>query len=193
MNRMRNWGIVMSVGLLVIFSGLYLVYAGGESEQSFDSEWVVNTAYVYYFRLDAAGGKPITSSYSLSQGNMTIAFMSGEGFRQLTEESSVDSNEVFHSLEEGSAGTISWTPDKDRRCYLVFYGFTNTGAMLTVDGTFTASLPVYRYAGVAVIVAGAVILAVGGLKMMKARIVGEDFLSQEAKTFGQEPPGPPRV
>lgn len=191
MEPVRKWSIFVSVGLLIVLVGLYLASAGTESGQDFSQDWTVDRNYVYYVRMDAAGGKPIDSDYSLSSGTMTVAMVSGEGFRQLTEELYLNASEVFLSQSGRTSGSVSWTPDADGRYYLVFYDFSLDGAALTASGSFTGSSPTFFYGGIVVIVVGAVIAGVGAWQVKKAKGARERLLPQDVKVFEQQNPPPP--
>lgn len=166
MDKIRMWGIVISVGsiLAVIGLGLAASGAGVDTEQDVSQEWTVDPDYVYYLEMDAKADEPIELDYALSSGTMRVQMLSTEGLDNLIETGAPGASETYWSRSSQTSGAVDWTPDETDTYVLAFYDFSVDGAQLEVAGTFTSASSTMLFVGIGLVVVGVVIAALGAVK-----------------------------
>jgi len=172
-----KWQILVVIGFIVIISGMILSLASYQMKNDIALSKEIESGMVYGYEMDASGGRAIDISYTLSVGYMTVSIMSADNFEELqsTGNASYENltgHGVYLKLDNTQSNSISWTPGSSGKYYLVFYAFSDEDAELDASGTYYGKNDNILYAGIATIIAGALIIILGMLikKAPKASI-----------------------
>jgi len=191
MDKIRIWGIVISVGAVVALIGIgtALSGAGLDEEEQVDEEWPsVDNLHVYYLEMSCSGGKLVDMEYAVAAGTMTVQILTEEGLDELLEVGSITASNVLFSRTSQSSGTFEWTPPETDKYNLVFYDFSQTGTTVTASGTFTGASNGILYAGIGIIVAGIIIAVVGAIKRQKLANQKDATMPQDVVMYPSAPP-----
>lgn len=191
MEKVKIWGIVVSVGVVITLIGIGTIVSGAglNQKEHVDHEWTdVDNLHVYYLEMSCKGGNAVNMDYGVSSGTMTVQILSEDGLDELLGTGTVLSSEIFLTRLGASTGTADWTPPHTEKYILVFYNFTQTGATVTVTGTFTGASDTILFLGIAIVVIGIVIAAVGAIKRAKAGRERDATKPQDVAMYPSAPP-----
>lgn len=170
MDKVKLWGIVVSVGsiLAVIGIGMAVSGSGLDEKQQVDQEWAsVDNLHVYYLEMSCSGGKAVSMDYSVAAGFMTVQILTEDGLNQLVETGLASSSDVLLSRTSETSGTIEWTPPETEKYVLAFYDFSTPGSTVTVTGSFTGASSSLLYGGIGLAAVGVILAVVGFVKRRK--------------------------
>ena len=155
--------ILFAIGAAIILMGVLVVVSGLEQKRTFGDDAIVDVPQrIYFFRMDAIADNPITASYTLSNGSMTVAIFSQTGYDELTSTGLPTMPGIFLEEHHKTNGTLSWTPSTSQTYYLCFYSYNcENGTLLHSEGSYYGTNLVYMGLGGLVMATGVVVIVLG--------------------------------
>lgn len=151
---MKKRILLIVLGLYVMLIGAVILNSGlGGVRMTADGSMTISPQQIRYLQADALAGKPLTGTFGLSSGNMTVAIYSQAGFDELTGTGEASSG-VYLLLTQEANGTFSWTPSVGGTYYVGFHTFTKNAATLLFTVAYTGQ-------GTSDILFGAVAIVIG--------------------------------
>jgi len=164
--------ILFAIGVAIILMGALVLSSGIDQKRIFGDDAIVDVPQrIYFFRMDAFAGKPITATYSLSNGSMTVAIFSQIGYDELISTGIPTMPDIFLEEHKKTNGSVSWTPSSSQTYYLCFYSYDcENGTMLHCEGSYYGTNIIYMGLGGLVMAIGAVVIALGFIMRKKATL-----------------------
>jgi len=173
MDPLRLRVFLTAIVVIVLAVGLSMIWASQDTDREFShSIDPVDYSKIYYFGIDASGGKELNADYELLDGSMTLSIVTETGIDDIDTEWPPDTSMVELEISNATDGTISWAPDEDGSYYLVMYYFTINGTSVEIEGTYesTVSTPLL-YSGIALTVAGSLVALLTVISVGKRKVI----------------------
>jgi len=160
--KKMSW-ILFTIGVAIILMGALVLTSGIDQKRTFGDDAIVDVPQrIYFFRMDAFAGKPITAIYSLSNGSMTVAIFSQIGYDQLISTGLPTMPDVFLEEHKKTNGSLSWTPSSSQTYYLCFYSYDcDNGTILHCEGSYYGTNVIYMGLGGLLMAIGVVVIVLG--------------------------------
>jgi len=185
MKSISQWLAVVIIGLVVVLAGIIILYSGLEAKLELrDSLDDVATESIYYFEMEASGGKAIEVQYNLSAGNMTVAILTETGFVNLSNNGSFAAEEMYDKAMNTSIGDINWTPEASGTYYIVFYGFSVDESSLEIEVSYFG-MDTPRFLGGLIVIIIGILIAILGMILRRKRSISE--IKKPEEDIGSEP------
>lgn len=155
--------ILFAIGAAIILMGVLVIASGLNQKRNFGDDAIVDVPQrIYFFAMEASAGKPITATYSLSNGTMTVAIFSQTGYDELLSTGLPTMPDIFLEDHQKTNGTIAWTPSSSQTYYLCFYSYNcDNGTLLHCEGSYYGMSAVYMGLGGLVVAIGVVVIVLG--------------------------------
>jgi hypothetical protein len=162
--------ILFAIGVAIILMGVLILTSGLDQKRIFGDDAAVDSPQrIYYFRMDAFAGKPITANYSLGNGSMTVAIFSQTGYDELISTGLPTMPDIFLEEHKKTNGSLSWTPSTSQTYYLCFYSYDcENGTMLHSEGSYYGTNIIFMGLGGLVVAIGVVVIVLGFIAKKKA-------------------------
>ena len=159
MEPLRLRVLPIAVVVIVLAIGVSMIWASLDTSREFShSVDPVDYTKMYYFGVDASGGKELNADYELLNGSMTLSIVTETGIDNIDTEWPPAPSLVELEISNTTDGTISWTPDEDGCYYFVMCYFTINGTSVEIEGTYESAISsTLLYSGIALTVAGALV------------------------------------
>lgn len=185
MKTISSWSAIVIIGIVVILAGIIISYSGLETQLKLtDSVEDVNTEKIYYFKMEASGGKPIHVLYNLSAGNMTVVIISETGFSNLSNPGTYDPEKIHNQTDNTTNGEINWTPESNGTYYIVFYNFSEEDTSLNIEGSFYGMDTTRFFVGIIVVVIG-ILIVILGIILRKKQSISEQVERPQEDTVSE--------
>lgn len=164
--------ILFAIGVAIILMGALVLSSGINQKRIFGDDATVDVPQrIYFFRMDAFAGEPITATYSLSNGSMTVAIFSQTGYDDLISTGLPTMPDIFLEEHKKANGSLSWTPSSSQTYYLCFYSYDcDNGTLLHCEGSYYGTNVLYMGLGGVVMAIGAVVIVLGFIVRKKATL-----------------------
>ena len=155
--------ILFAIGAAIILMGVLVIASGFNQKRNFGDDAIVDVPQrIYFFGMDASAGKPITATYSLSNGTMTVAIFSQAGYDELVSTGLPTMPDVFLEEHKQTNGTLSWTPNSSQTYYLCFFSYDCVnGTLLHSEGSYYGTNTLYVGLGGLSSAIGVVVIVLG--------------------------------
>jgi len=169
--KKMSW-ILFTFGVAIILMGVLVLTSGADQKRTFGDDATADVPQrIYFFRMDAFAGKPITAAYSLSNGSMTVAIFSQIGYDQLISTGLPTMPDTFLEEHKKTSGSLSWTPSSSQTYYLCFYSYDcDNGTILHCEGSYYGTNVIYMSLGGLVMAIGVVVIVLGLIVRKKATL-----------------------
>ncbi|HDP96336.1 MAG TPA: hypothetical protein ENN25_01410 [Euryarchaeota archaeon] len=173
MDPLRLRVFLTAIVVIVLAAGLSMIWASQDTGREFSySIDPVDYSKIYYFGIDASGGKELNADYELLNGSMTLSIVTETGIDDIDTEWPPDTSMVELEISNATDGTISWTPDEDGSYYLVMYYFTINGTSVEIEGTYESTVfTPLLYSGIALTVAGSLVALLTVISVGKRKVI----------------------
>ena len=182
MKTISSWSAIVIIGIVVILAGIIISYSGLETQ--FKQTKDVNTEYVYSYKMEAPGGKPIHVLYNLSVGNMTVLIISETGFSNLSNPGTYDPEKIHNQTDNTTNGEINWTPESNGTYYVVFYDFSEEDSSLDIEVSFYGMDTTRFFVGIIVVAIG-ILIAMLGIILRKKQSISEQVEKPQEDTVSE--------
>jgi len=164
--------ILFAIGVAIILMGALVLISGIDQKRTFGDDATVDVPQrIYYFQMDAFAGRPITATYSLSNGSMTVAIFSQIGYDQLISTGLPTMPDIFLEEHKKTNGSLSWTPTSSQTYYLCFYSYDcDNGTILHSEGSYYGTNILYIGLGGLVMAIGVVVIVLGFTKRKRGTL-----------------------
>lgn len=194
MDPLRRRVALIAIVVIVLAIGVSMIWASLDTSREFShSVDPVDYTKMYYFGVEASGGKELQADYDLFNGSMTLSIVAETGIDNIDTEWPPASSLVKLEILNATKGNLSWTPDEDGSYYFVMYYFTFNGTSVEIEGTYesTISSPLL-YSGIALTIAGALVallllLSPGKREVMDAPAEGSASEPVAEESMGRLP------
>jgi hypothetical protein len=164
--------ILFAIGAAIILMGALVLSSGFDQKRAFGDDAAVDVPQrIYFFRMDALAGEPITAIYSLSNGSMTVAIFSQTGYDELISTGLPTMPDIFLEEHKKTDGSLSWTPYSSQTYYLCFYSYDcDNGTLLHCEGSYYGTNVIFMGLGGVVMAIGAVVIILGFIMRKKTAL-----------------------